>query len=149
MTCSSEEKSHWSCIMVWGTIIKAMTRCKLCNCRQLVKYTPSHVLFKTALFWRLFVRWKNFVAMPMWHEVKFLCVLVSNLYIYCSLSPLWYLELSFCVIEYSIGIFFVLMPAHFLEEENLCYAHLYRIFSAPNFEYFRIRSGEMLISIGF
>ena len=66
--------------------------------------------------------------MPMWHEVKFSRVLVSNLHICCSLSPLWCLEFSFCVIEYSIGIFFVLMPAHFLEEEKIFVVYIYIVF---------------------
>ena len=35
--------------MVWGTIIKAMTRCKLCNCRQL-ENIRHHMCYSTQHF---------------------------------------------------------------------------------------------------
>ena len=84
--------------MVWGTIIEAMTRCKLCNCRQL-ENIRHHLCYSTEQFWRLFqnktcskhlcnshVAWRQvftYTCIKSEYLLFFVAIVISRIFILC------------------------------------------------------------------
>ena len=133
--------------MVWGTIIEAMTRCKLCNCRQL-ENIRHHLCYSTEQFWRLFqnktcwkklrnshVAWRQvftYICIKSEHLLFFVAIVMSGIFILCHRILL---RNIFCahVCTFSRG------RKIFMWWSSMSY------FSAPNLEYLHIRYREILI----